>query len=226
MKQTMKTLIVTAIAALLLATAALPALAQDFDFDTALSTFASTPANTVTLTVGETHLPNAAIWVQQAGGTCCSSDEAIVTVADNATVTAVSVGTAYVAIESHGMVQLYRYDVVSSVAETYPSFSPEQEALRQEYEDKTNQMWEEHNERVDAINQQAAEQREQILDIATSTMDSMELFAVIPMVLAILVSLAAIALSVGGAVYIFVQAPKCGMTRLWALVPLFSSVIT
>lgn len=111
MKKTIRTLTVMVIAVLLLTIATIPALAAGFDFETAIAEFKSTPLNTIALKVNETHTPTAALWAQQGIATCYSNDETVVTVSKEGTVTAVGEGTAYVAIDTGAMYELYCYNV-------------------------------------------------------------------------------------------------------------------
>ena len=111
MKKTIRTLTVMVIAVLMLIIATIPALAAGFDFDTAIAEFKSTPLNTIALKVNETHTPTAALWAQQGIATCYSNDETVVTVSKEGTVTAVGEGTAYVAIDTGSMYELYCYNV-------------------------------------------------------------------------------------------------------------------
>ncbi len=113
MKKTIRTLTVMAMAIWLLTVAAIPALAEGFDFETAIAEFKSTSLNTIALEVSKTHTPTAALWAQQGVATCYSSDETVVTVSTDGTVTAVGEGTAYVAIDTGAMYELYCYSVSS-----------------------------------------------------------------------------------------------------------------
>lgn len=111
MKKTIRTLTVMVIAVLLLTIATIPALAAGFDFETAIAEFKSTPLNTIALKVNETHTPTAAIWTEHGSATCYSNNESVVTVSKEGTVTAVGEGTAYVAIDTGAMYELYCYNV-------------------------------------------------------------------------------------------------------------------
>lgn len=171
MKKTLRTLIMMVMAVLLLTAATIPALAAEgFDFESALEDFVSSKLNTYTLEVGEKHAPGASVWAQGGGATCHSSDESVVTVSAGGTVTAVGEGTAYVAIDTGHMYDMYRYDVVAVGAK-------------------------ENGNRSGGFN-----------------------FGIVIFTLALLLTFAAV-------IYIFITAPKCGMTRLWALIPIFSSVL-
>lgn len=117
MKKTLKTLLVMLVAVFLLTTTATPAFAQNIDFDTIISEFDSTPFNDMTLEIGKTDTPTAALWVEN-GGSCYISDENVVSVDENGNVTAIGEGTAYVVIvpSSGGMYETYRYTVPASTS--------------------------------------------------------------------------------------------------------------
>ena len=82
------------------------------DFAKEIENFDSTALNTYSLKIGNTHKPTASVWAS-AGGTCYTSDDSVVTIASNGTVTAVGKGTAYVIIKSGvgNMFQIYKYIV-------------------------------------------------------------------------------------------------------------------
>ena len=111
MKKTVRTLTVMVMVVLMLTIVTIPALATGFDFETATAKFNSTPLNTFALEVGKTHTPNAAVWAQQGQATCYSNNETVVTVSADGTVTAIGEGTAYVAINTGSMYELYCYNV-------------------------------------------------------------------------------------------------------------------
>lgn len=87
---------------------------KQFDFETAISEFTSTSHNTIKLKLNKTDAPSAAVWTNGGGANCYSSDESVVTVSDKGVVTAVGEGTAYVAIDTGRMSEVYRYDVISA----------------------------------------------------------------------------------------------------------------
>lgn len=111
MKQSLKTLLSLVAVVILITAISIPVLATGFDFDTAIAEFKSTPLNTIALKVNETHTPTAALWAQQGIATCYSNNETVVTVSKEGTVTAVGEGTAYVAIDTGAMYELYCYNV-------------------------------------------------------------------------------------------------------------------
>ena len=81
------------------------------DFLYEINNFASDGTNTREIKIGETNKANAAVWA--GSGSCYSSDETVVTVAENGTVTAVGRGTAYVLIKAGlgNMFQITKYIV-------------------------------------------------------------------------------------------------------------------
>ncbi len=85
---------------------------EGVDFLKEIENFNSTPLNTKELKVGSAHSPTASVWAQS-GGECFTSDSAVVTVADNGTVSAQGKGTAYVIIKSDigEMFEIYKYIV-------------------------------------------------------------------------------------------------------------------
>ena len=223
MKKTIRTLTVMVIAILMLTIASIPAMAAGFDFETAIAEFSSNNMNTFTLEVGKTHTPTGALMAQQGMATCYSSDETIVTVSSTGTVTAVAEGTAYVAIDANGLSQVYRYDVVASGASNNNQIglTPEQEALLEDSENKSNEMWDAFNDKANEMQQEfeeAEKENEQIFKDAQNNVKDM--FKVVLAIIAVIVLL-----GIAASTYIFFAAPKCGMSRLWALVPLFSSLI-
>ena len=77
-----------------------------------IENFKSTDLNTFTLKIGEMHTPGASIWASS-GGSCFTTDGAVVTISENGNVTATGKGTAYVVIkEGIGtMFEIYKYVV-------------------------------------------------------------------------------------------------------------------
>ncbi|MBR2615059.1 MAG: hypothetical protein IKC69_00055, partial [Clostridia bacterium] len=85
--------------------------AAEFDFDKAIRDFVPQNHNCVTLKVGQTDTPLAAVWVRN-GGSAYTSNENVVTVDSEGNVTAVGEGEAYVAlVGSTGMNDVYLYTV-------------------------------------------------------------------------------------------------------------------
>lgn len=82
--------------------------------------FVPSSLNTFELTIGDTHAPDARMWLQSGNGTTYSSDENVVTVTDGGKVTAVGEGSAYVVItatKDGKMYMVYRYDVYGKATE-------------------------------------------------------------------------------------------------------------
>lgn len=196
MKKMIRTLTVLIAVVLMLAVLAMPALAAEFDFETEISEFNPTSLNTYELKAGETHTPGAALWADN--GECYSSDETIATVSTQGNVTAVSEGTAYIAIvASTGQSMIYRYDVT---------------AAGENNNDLTQRSdWSErvHNSAND-IMKQHKDMQERIQSMFTVMM---------------IVCVVLVLFGIAEVVYIYIAAPKCGMSRLWALVPIFSNFI-
>lgn len=78
----------------------------DIDLAYEIEHFNSTSFNTYELKVGEMHTPRASVWLNGGRGTCFSTDDSVVSIAENGNVTAVGNGTAYVLIDS-GMGDMY-----------------------------------------------------------------------------------------------------------------------
>ena len=81
------------------------------DFKAEIENFAESDLNTYTLKIGDKHQPTAAVWAN--GDNCFTSDDSVVTIAGNGTVTAVGRGTAYVIIKSSigNMFEICKYIV-------------------------------------------------------------------------------------------------------------------
>ena len=74
------------------------------NFEAVVGSFSPDAFNCHTLVKGETHTPSEAMWLTGNMGGTYSSDEAVVTVSENGTVTAVGTGTAYVVIAASGTI--------------------------------------------------------------------------------------------------------------------------
>lgn len=186
MKKMMRTLGILAMVVLMLAAMAMPAMAAGFDFDSEISEFVSDELNTFELEVGEVHKPKGAMWAKK--GQCYSSDETVVKVSDNGKVTAVSEGTAFIAIvSSTNLSKVYRYDVF---------------AVGEGRNDSFQNRFEEAQNRIE------------------KTRNTISIFQTVMVVIMVFILLIGIAASV----YIFVTAPKCGMSRAWALAPVVGNV--
>lgn len=182
----MRTLGLLTMVVLILTVIAVPARATEFDFETEIFQFAPDKSNTFELEVGEVHKPGAAVWAED--GQCYSSDETVVTISSNGKVTAVSEGTAYVAIVAgRNLSKVYRYDVVAAGTGSNDSF--------------LDQLKEAPN----------------LIEKNHHTISTIQTVMVIIIAFLLLIGVAA-------SVYIFITAPKCGMSRAWALAPVLSSV--
>jgi hypothetical protein len=85
------------------------------------SDFDSNWFNTITLGLGQQNTPTSAIWVK-GGGQAYSSDETVITVDDNGTVTAVGLGQAYVVyIASTDMHETYLFNVTDEDVAMLPT---------------------------------------------------------------------------------------------------------
>ena len=85
------------------------------DFAYEIQNFSSNSMNTFSLKVGQNDSPTAALWLSTGSGSAYTSDENVVTVASNGTVTAVAPGTAYVLICASigNMHEIYKYVVTA-----------------------------------------------------------------------------------------------------------------
>lgn len=99
---------------------------KELDYDAMINSFVSDSLNTFKLKTGETHFPEACIWLENSGGTVYTSDESIVTVSEMGEVTAVSEGSAYVIIsaQNNSVSAIYRYDVQLDVTKADLSALP------------------------------------------------------------------------------------------------------
>lgn len=120
-KNSIKLLLTIILSVFLLVATTVTAFAEEFDFETEISGFSSTKLNTFELEIGGTHTPTAAVWTKNGTATCYSSNERVVTISDKGVVTAVGEGTAYIAIESLGLYELYCYNVASAPENTTDS---------------------------------------------------------------------------------------------------------
>lgn len=227
MKKIITTITVMVIATLMLSMMSFTAMAAGFDFDTAISEFSSTSLNTTTLKLNETHTPTAAVWTHNNLATCYSSDESVVTVSSRGVVTAVGEGTAYVAYDVGSMYELYRYDVItvqniendaigatdqSDILDVFENFNAEAIESIEEYED---------------FDDFAEGQFKNIPEFITESdhFNKVQNRENGIFVFAIVLAITLLILVICEIIYIYIEAPKCGMSRLWALVPLFSNLI-
>ena len=101
-------------------------------------------------------------------------------------------------------VDSFMNDVQDSFQGFFDDFNQQQQEFEQELADK-------QQEREDAKKEQ-----QKWWDEVEKEHQKMETFVIVIIVIALLLLLAEI-------IYILIEAPKCGMTRFWALVPLFSN---
>ena len=230
MKKTIKTLIALVMVVFMFAAIAVPAMAEGFDFDAVVPNHSFNSLNSRTLEIGKTDSPTASVWAMNGTGVCYSSDESVVTVAANGTVTAVGEGTAYVAIVSTigggSMYEVYKYTVVapaapvsSAVTNTTSSdinnngggittnASSALNLLDDEWEQNQNEIQQMYEDAKDNLLQQHQERSKSIFSG----------FFIIFFI--------ALALMIAEIAYIYIKAPLCGMSRLWCLAPLVSNVI-
>ena len=104
---------------------------RELDYDAIIDSFVESGLNTFELYVGETHAPNASIWLKSGMGSVYTSDENVVNVTELGKVTALHEGSAYVIISAMGntMYEVYRYDVFSVAPEADLSNVPQIEGL-------------------------------------------------------------------------------------------------
>ena len=239
----MKKFAAVIIAILVISMMSVSVFAAGFDFDSAIAEFEPNAFNSSALKVGATDKPQAYIWLQN-GGNIYTSDESVVTVAADGTVTAVGEGTAYVAIvAATGMSDLYRYDVteaqkpVTSVPETstpetsVPTIGatdPDNNASSNDSScassassDKDSSFkseWEEQDEKIKDKQKEIEEKSEKIMSFSFGLFKG---FGIAFIVLFLIV----ITIGVGGAIYVYNDAGKNGLPKIWCLAPLFLFVI-
>lgn len=93
-----------------------------------IDTFVEDPGNTVNLKVGEGHKPGGAVWLNGGGGSCYSTNEAVVTISSTGNVKAVGEGEAFVVIKAGGgMFNVYKYTVQGK-------YQTQEERIQQEIE--------------------------------------------------------------------------------------------
>lgn len=97
-------------------------------YDDIIDSFVGSALNTFEMTVGDTHSPNATVWLKTGNGSVYSSDESVVTVTELGKVTAVGEGSAYVIIMAdktgNSLYEIYRYDVYNTAPEANLSNLP------------------------------------------------------------------------------------------------------
>ena len=100
---------------------------RELDYDAIIDSFVESKLNTFELYIGETHSPNAAVWLKSGSGSVYSSDESVITITELGKVTAVGEGSAYVVIGAtqNSMYEVYRYDVFAQAPEADLSNLPQ-----------------------------------------------------------------------------------------------------
>ena len=253
MKKLFKKFAALIIAVLVISMMSVSAFAAGFDFNSAIAGFEETAFNTSDLKVGATDKPQAYVWLQN-GGNIYTSDASVVTVAADGTVTAVGSGTAYVAIvASTGMSELYRYDVaaakppvasepvyseptvsvptigatdpdanVSSDNNSTTSSSNANNSSSSGYdEDEYSSIksdWEEQDEKIKDKHKEIEEKAEKIMSFSFGMFKGVGIFIIVIFVLVF-------AIGIGGAIFVYRDAGKNGMPRIWCLAPLFLFII-
>ena len=111
MKKTPTIIIALVMALLMLASAIVPAMAEEFNFDPIIAKFDEKSGNTEELTVGDTHTARTNLWLDEETTQCHISDESVISYADGI-ITAEGKGTAYyVLIDGSGRYIVTRYVV-------------------------------------------------------------------------------------------------------------------
>ncbi len=218
MKKMMKRLAVFAVALVLLTAVAIPALADGFDFAPAMEEFESTLLNTTSLAVGQTHLPGASIWAQSGMATCYTSDASVVTVAEDGTVTAVGEGTAYVAIDTGAMYQMYRYDVTAQ-----PQSSSAGNGDSQQFAEDFYNKYEQFRAEAEAKQEKAKAEAEAFLEeFENRQKENKEVLWNLAKIGAIVLAVLLLAGRIVGLVIVCKKAPGADMSKAWALLSLIS----
>lgn len=211
MEKKLRVLFTIIMASVMLFALAVPASAQTFDFEQALEE--KSPIQTLWLVVDEEHKKTFLDNVEDFGAVLYSSDESVVVTSEDGTYKAVGEGEAYIAVVfPNGAFNLYKCDVeprkssgtIIDDGNINNNISEGLGGINQEewLENQKN----EQNEFFDSIK----EKQEDEIHV-------MEILGPILILLVVSLVLAEIG-------YIFVTAPKCGMSRLWALAPVVGNV--
>lgn len=107
---------------------------------------------------------------------------------------------------------------ISIVPAMAVSFDFESAFSEKENQENYEKFESEYEKYANELMQEALEEQEEMMDNASKTFKGFFTFVIVLIIIAVILGLAAMA-------YIYVEAPKCGMSRAWALVPLFSSFI-
>lgn len=237
MKKMMKRLTVLVLAVFLLTAAAIPALAEGYDFGPAIEEFEPTPLNTISLEVGQTDKPGASLWMDNGMATAYSSDEAVATVAEDGTVTAVGEGTAYVVFCVSTLEKMYRYDVTAVKEETpvqtpaHPEDAPDAkdplEGATDEFKDKWNaaqdayEKAEQNIQRAEALQEKIAAAVAAIFAVAAGVLGiGVSAVGTIFFILLMIAMVVRIILLI----WICIAAPKSGMSCGWSALAIVSAI--
>lgn len=87
-----------------------------------------------------------------------------------------------------------------------------------DFQNQQNEWLQEQQQQQQDYFEDFAETQNEIYHQANRRIDGFRVFVIVCIVLAVILLIAEIT-------YILIEAPKCGMSRLWALVPLFSNII-
>lgn len=233
MKKMMKRFAVLAAVIFLLGAMAIPALADSYDFGPAIEEFESTPLNTISLEVGQTDKPGASLWMDNGMATAYSSDEAVVTVAEDGTVTAVGEGTAYVVFCVNTLEKMYRYDVtaIKEEAPDQPVEVPGVEDVLEGAPDEFKDKWDAAQEQQNKVEAEIAK-TEGLFAVLSGVVAAVFAFVAgvigigIPAVSMIFGVLFLLAVIVRSAllVWICTVAPRAGMAKTWGLLALASAI--
>ncbi len=95
---------------------------------------------------------------------------------------------------------------------------------REEFESNRAEASEKFNEKYESVNAEIEEDKKKIEE---DTEEIKGFIGGVSIAVAVIWILVILLLIVGfaGCIYIFIEAPKCGMSRAWALMPLFSGVL-
>lgn len=237
MKKMMKRFAVLTAVILLLGAMAIPALAEGYDFGPAIEEFEPTPLNTISLEVGQTDKPGASLWMDNGMATAYSSDEAVATVAQDGTVTAVGEGTAYVVFCVNTLEKMYRYDV-TAVKEETPVQTPAQPEDAPDAKDPLEGATDEFKDKWNAA-QDAYEKSEQDFQNAVAFQEKVA--TAITAVFAVVAGMFGIGISAVGTIFfillaiamvvriilliwICIAAPKSGMSCGWGALAIVSAI--
>lgn len=230
MKKTMRKIAALALVIFLLAALAVPALADGFDFGPAIEEFESDGLNTISLVVGQTHLPGGGVWAQSGMATCYSSDESVVVIDQDGLVTAVGVGTAYVSIDVGAMYDMYCYHVTERIVEEEKPGSsapvqttPPTDKAQEDFGDKYNDAVQEQ-ERVESMQTAFTGVFGVFFAAVLSFMGFVGAVFGLGGTAFILLGIVMVLVRIGLMIWVMVIAPKSGMSKAWGLLALVSAI--